>query len=64
MFDGLAHGLPFVASDLEFFREFSAKGLGITVSRKPTEFSDALLKLDKCYSDYIKTIDQYKEDLS
>ena len=33
MFDGLAHGLPFIASDLEFFREFSSMGLGITVKR-------------------------------
>jgi hypothetical protein len=24
MFDGLAHGLPFIASNLEFFREFSS----------------------------------------
>ena len=28
MFDALAHGLPFVATDLEFFKEFSAKGVG------------------------------------
>jgi glycosyltransferase involved in cell wall biosynthesis len=26
MFDGLAHGLPFVATDLGFFKEFSSKG--------------------------------------
>jgi hypothetical protein len=28
MFDGLAHGLPFVATDLEFIREFSGQRLG------------------------------------
>ncbi|MDX1371373.1 MAG: hypothetical protein R3321_02835 [Nitrososphaeraceae archaeon] len=33
MFDGLAHGLPFIASDLDFFKEFSKKGLGICVKR-------------------------------
>ena len=31
MFDGLAHGLPFVASELDFFKEFCRLGLGITV---------------------------------
>ena len=35
MFDALAHGLPFVASDLGFFKEFARKGLGIAVRRKP-----------------------------
>ena len=29
MFDALAHGLPFIASDLEFFREFGSMGLDI-----------------------------------
>src|SRR3712207_3931277 len=29
MFDALAHGLPFVASDLKFFKEFADMGLGI-----------------------------------
>src|SRR6185436_6761758 len=38
MFDALAHGLPFIATDLEFFKEFSAQGLGITVRRNPNEF--------------------------
>jgi hypothetical protein len=38
MFDALAHGLPFVATSLEFFNEFSQKGLGITVSRSLDEF--------------------------
>jgi hypothetical protein len=38
MFDALAYGLPFVATSLEFFNEFSQKGLGITVSRSLDEF--------------------------
>jgi len=49
MFDALAHGLPFVATDLEFFKEFSAQGLGITVRRNPNEFSKALAMLDRDY---------------
>ena len=64
MFDALAHNVPFVATNLEFFGEFSAKGLGITVKRSPTEFSRALMKLDKRYPDYIRAIDRFKEDLS
>jgi len=31
MFDSLAHGLPFVASDLDFFKEFAEMGLGINL---------------------------------
>ena len=34
MFDALAHGLPFIATDIEFFKEFARKGLGITVKRE------------------------------
>jgi glycosyltransferase involved in cell wall biosynthesis len=37
MFDGLAHGLPFVATDLPFFKEFSSEGLGITVEENQTD---------------------------
>lgn len=42
IFDGLAHDLPFVASDFGFFREFSSKGLSITVKRDPAAFAYAL----------------------
>ena len=45
MFDALAHGLPFVATDLEFFKEFAAKGLGITVRRDPDEFCNGLVAM-------------------
>jgi glycosyltransferase involved in cell wall biosynthesis len=38
MYDGLAHGLPFVSSNIEFFKEFSNLGLGISVERDPVEF--------------------------
>jgi len=43
MFDALAHGIPFIASDLSFFKEFSAQGLGITVKRTPRGFSSGIL---------------------
>ena len=63
MFDGLAHGLPFVASDLGFFREFSSKGLGITVKRDPTAFAYALKALDKDYEAYSQRVQHFKEKL-
>jgi glycosyltransferase involved in cell wall biosynthesis len=63
MFDGLAHGLPFVASDLGFFEEFSLKGLGITVKRNPSAFAYALEALDKDYTAYSQRVCTFKEQL-
>jgi len=54
MFDGSAHGLPFVASDLPFFKEFSSKGLGITVKRESASFATGLINLDKDYDVYLE----------
>lgn len=64
MFDGLAHGLPFIASDLPFFREFSLQGLGITVKRDPAAFTNGMTVLDKDYDRYVKEINKFKENLS
>jgi glycosyltransferase involved in cell wall biosynthesis len=64
MFDGLAHGLPFVASDLEFFKEFSDQGLGITVRRNPNEFSNALVRLANHYAKYKESVDAFKKKLT
>jgi glycosyltransferase involved in cell wall biosynthesis len=63
MFDGLAHGLPFVATDLPFFKEFSSEGLGITVKRKPDEFVDGLGTLAKDYDIYVKKVNSFREKL-
>jgi hypothetical protein len=52
MYDGLAHGLPFISSRLEFFKEFSDMKVGIMVDRNPVEFSKALLKLKVDYKLY------------
>ena len=60
MFDALAHGLPFIASDLEFFREFASMGLRITVKRRPKAFEKSLLELDTNYSAYSKTLESFK----
>ena len=63
MFDALAHGLPFIASDLEFFREFASMGLGITVKRHPKAFERSLLELDANYFAYSKTVETFKSKI-
>jgi glycosyltransferase involved in cell wall biosynthesis len=63
MFDALAHGLPFVATDLKFFREFASQGLGITVKRDPHAFSSGIKKLDRNYFKYAETVDAFKQKL-
>jgi glycosyltransferase involved in cell wall biosynthesis len=63
MFDALGHGIPFLASDLPFFKEFASKGLGITTKRTPNTFADALLELDKNYDKYKNAIKGFKKYL-
>jgi len=63
MFDALAHGLPFVASDLGFFREFASQDLGITVKRNPNEFSKGLKRLERDYLYYRQNIDRFNKKL-
>jgi glycosyltransferase involved in cell wall biosynthesis len=63
MFDALAHGLPFISTDLMFFKEFSDQGLGITAKRKPNEFSNAIKNLEKDYCKYIESVNIFKNNL-
>jgi glycosyltransferase involved in cell wall biosynthesis len=63
MFDALAHGLPFVATDLEFFKEFAAKGLGITVRRDPDEFCNGLVAIERDYANYKESVDIFKKKI-
>jgi glycosyltransferase involved in cell wall biosynthesis len=63
MFDALGHGIPFIASDLPFFKEFASKGLGITTKRAPNAFVDALLEVDKNYNKYKNAIEGFKKYL-
>jgi glycosyltransferase involved in cell wall biosynthesis len=60
MFDALAHGLPFVASDLEFFKEFANMGLGIISKRNPNSFSNAIEELGNDYEKYNTTVNNFK----
>jgi glycosyltransferase involved in cell wall biosynthesis len=63
MFDGLAHGVPFIASDLPFFKEYSSLGLGIAVKRKPDAFANGLVMLDKDYKIYADQVNRFKMNL-
>jgi glycosyltransferase involved in cell wall biosynthesis len=63
MFDALAHGLPFVATDLEFFKEFAAQGLGITVRRDPDEFCNGLVAIEQDYANYKESVDIFKKKI-
>jgi glycosyltransferase involved in cell wall biosynthesis len=63
MFDSLAHGLPFVASDLDFFKEFAEMGLGITAKRDPVSFAKAIRELGDSYDKYLKSVDNFKQQL-
>ena len=63
MYDGLAHGLPFMSSNIEFFKEFSKLGLGISVERDPVEFSKAILKLEQDYEKYENAVKLFRRKL-
>ena len=63
MFDALAHGLPFIATDLQFFNEFAMKGLGITVKRDPGEFAKAFKEMENNYHFYSKAVNKFRLNL-
>jgi glycosyltransferase involved in cell wall biosynthesis len=63
LFDALAHGLPFVASDLSFFQEFAQMDLGITCRRQAKSFSDSLINLDNNYEKYHTRVLQFNPKL-
>jgi glycosyltransferase involved in cell wall biosynthesis len=63
MFDALAHGLPFIASDLRFFKEFADMGLGIVCKRTTQSFEQSILTLAKEYDGYKTTVEQFRSKL-
>jgi glycosyltransferase involved in cell wall biosynthesis len=63
MYDGLAHGLPFISSKLEFFKEFSDLKLGMMVERDPVEFSNSLIKLKMNYKRYKDAVINFRNHL-
>src|ERR687897_1353957 len=63
MFDALAHTVPFVASDLDFFKEFTEMGLGITAKRDPASFANAIENIGKSYDKYSKAVSSFKHQI-
>ena len=63
MFDALAHGLPFIASDLRFFKEFADMGLGIVCKRTTQSFERSILTLAMEYDKYKTTVEQFRSKL-
>jgi glycosyltransferase involved in cell wall biosynthesis len=63
MYDGLAHGVPFISSKLEFFKEFSDMKLGMMVDRDPVEFSNSLVKLKMNYKRYKDAVISFRNHL-
>jgi glycosyltransferase involved in cell wall biosynthesis len=63
MFDALAHGLPFVASDLRFFKEFADMGLGIVCKRATPSFERSISTLALEYDEYKKRVEQFRSKL-
>jgi glycosyltransferase involved in cell wall biosynthesis len=64
MFDALAHGLPFIATNLGFFKEFADQGLGIVAKRRPKEFAKAIKKLESEYLQYTQRIERFNIELT
>ncbi len=63
MFDALAHGLPFIASDLRFFKEFADMGLGIVCKRTTKSFERSILTLALEYDEYKTRVEQFRSEL-
>ncbi len=63
MYDGLGHGQPFVASDLDFFKEFSAQNLGIVTKRDPHTFEKAFEQMDKQYLFFKSKVKDFQKNL-
>ena len=63
MFDALAHGLPFIASDLRFFKEFAEMGLGIVCKRNTQSFERSISTLALEYNEYKTRVEQFRSRL-
>lgn len=63
MFDALAHGLPFIASDLRFFIEFAEMGLGIVCKRNTQSFERSISTLALEYNEYKTRVEQFRSKL-
>ena len=64
MYDGLAHGKPFIASDIGFFKEFSAMNLGIVSKREPLPFEKAFVDLEKDYRSFESAVKEFRQKIN
>jgi glycosyltransferase involved in cell wall biosynthesis len=63
LFDAMAHGLPFIGSNLRFFREFSSMKLGITCDRSVSSMSKSISLLDADFDIYRKNVECFSPKL-
>lgn len=63
MFDALGHGLPFIASNLRFFKEFADMGLGIVCNRDMQSFEQAIENLAMGYDEFKIRVEQFRSNL-
>jgi hypothetical protein len=63
MYDGLAHGIPFISSKLEFFKEFADMKLGLMADNDPVKFSNSLTKLKMNYQCYKDAVVKFRNQL-
>ena len=64
MYDGLAHGKPFIASDIGFFKEFSDMSLGLIARREPCSFEKAFVELEKNYSSFESAVNKFRQKIN
>lgn len=61
MFDGLAHGKPFLASNVGFFREFEEMDLGVIAERKAHNFENGIRQIERIYDKLVKNVMEFKK---
>ncbi len=63
MFDGMGHGKPFLASNIEVFKEFSRLGLGIATERNAKSFEKGLKAVDENYETLKSNVEKFRKNL-
>ncbi len=63
MFDGIGHGKPFLASNIDFFKEFSKLGLGVATDRNAKSFEQGLRTVDENYETLKSNVEKFRKNL-
>jgi glycosyltransferase involved in cell wall biosynthesis len=64
MFDGIGHGKPFLASNTDFFKEFSKLGLGVATDRNARSFEQGLRTVDENYETLKSNVEKFRRNLN